>query len=126
MRNVRAAIMPLLVLALVVALSYYELKVGSIAKFDMIWDVLLGGAIGVALALLPSLSGFGAKRNALTGMYWVCGFTVLLLIFYQYMTSITGSQISGLYFLSNPAPRMCVAEGTVLGFCSMIAGRGKV
>ena len=126
MRKFRAAAMPLLVLAGICGLAYGTLSVDAIARFDFIWDALLGAALGAGLALLPAFSGFGARRNALTAMYWLCGFAALLLIFYQYMASVTGLTIDGLLFLSNPGPRMRVAEGAMLGYCSVVAGRGKV
>jgi len=126
MRKFRAAVLPLFLLAGVCSLAYFSLRIDAIAKFDFIWDVLLGAVLGGALALLPALSGFGARRNAYTGMYWVCGFTALLLIFYQYMNSVTGAQVDSLTFLLDPGPRMRVAEGVMLGFCSVVAGRGKV
>ncbi|MCL1963941.1 MAG: hypothetical protein FWF69_02635 [Firmicutes bacterium] len=126
MRKFRAAAMPLVVLAAICSLAYFSLQVGAIAKFDFIWDTLLGAALGVGLALLPALSGFGARRNAYTSMYWLCGFAALLLIFYQYMSTVTGMRIEGLEFLSSPGQRMLIAEATILGFCSVVAGRGKV
>ncbi len=125
MRNFRAAVIPVLLLAAACALAYFDLKFDRVAHFGFIWDVLLGAALGAALVLLPSMSGFSARKNALTSMYWVCGFTALLLVFYQYMTLVTGMRIESLAFLSNPGPRMRIVEGVLLGYCSLMAGRGK-
>ena len=126
MRNVRAVMVPVLLLAAVVALAWFDLQIPIVAHFDFIWDVLLGGALGAGLAFLPVMSGFTVRRNALTSMFWVCGFLSLLLIFYQYMTMVTGLRIEVLAFLASPGPRMRIAEGVILGYCSFIAGRGKI
>lgn len=125
MRNFRAIAMPLLLLAAITALAYANVSVDRIAQFGFIWDVLLGAALGAGLALLPPAAGFPGKRNALTAMFWVCGFATLLIIFYQYMTLMTGMNIETIAFLGNPNGRMRVVEGAMLGYCSIFAGRGK-
>lgn len=125
MQNFQAAVAPLAALAAAVALSWFEPRVDGLAGFAFIWDVLLGAALGACLAAMPSLSGFVMRRNALTGMYWACGFVSLLLIFYQYMTTVTGMRIESLGFLAAPGPRMRIAEGVMLGYASLTAGRGK-
>lgn len=126
MRNIRAAIMPILLLIAICALAWLDVELPIVAHFSFIWDVLLGGALGAGLVFLPTLSGFTVRRNALTGMYWVCGFLSLLLVFYQYMTLVTGLHIDAIAFLDNPGPRMRIIEGTILGYCSFVAGRGKI
>lgn len=126
MRNVRAVLVPVVMLAAVVALAWLQVEVGAVAHFDFFWDVLLGVALGAALALLPQMAGFPAKRNTLTGMFWVCGFLALLLIFYQYMTLVTGMQVEALHFLAAPGARLRIVEGVMLGYCSFVAGRGRI
>lgn len=125
MRNIRAICMPILVLAVLVALAWLQVALPAVARFDFIWDVLLGGALGAGLALMPGLAGFAQKKNAMTSMLWVCGFLSLLLVFFQYMTLVTGMQVEALSFLTAPTTRMRIVEGAVLGYCSVIAGRGK-
>lgn len=126
MRNIRIVFVPVLILAALCGLAMLEIDVTGIAQFGFIWDVLLGGVIGAALALLPAMAGFNVRRNAQTSLLWVCGFVTLLLIFYQYMTLVTGMRIEALAFLAAPGTRMRIAEGVMLGYCSFIAGRGKV
>ncbi len=125
MRKIRAAVVPLLALGATCALALFDVRLDSVAQFSFIWDVLLGAVVGALLALLPSLSGFPGKQNALTSMFWICGFVSLLLIFYQYMSLVTGVQVPQLAFLA-PSPRARIAESAVLGYCSLVAGRGKV
>ncbi len=126
MRNARAAIIPVLLLAALIALSCFELQFDRLANFPFIWDVLLGAAAGIGLSMLPQLSGFSQKKNAATSMYWICGFAALMVIFYQYITSVTGMGFPPVAFLSSAGPRMRIIEGVVLGYCSTVAGRGKV
>lgn len=126
MRNVRAIIVPILLLVILCALAWLQVQLPIVAAFDFIWDVILGAALGVGLSLLPVLSGFAVRRNAMTSMLWVCGFLSLLLIFYQYMTLVTGLQLDSLAFLATPNTRMRIVEGAILGYCSFTAGRGKI
>lgn len=126
MRKVQAVLVPLLILAALVALAWLQVDVPIIARFDFIWDVILGAALGLGLALLPQLSGFAPRKNALTSMFWVCGFITLLVVFYQYMSLVADLHIAALSFLSSPGPRMRLIEGALLGYCSFVAGRGKV
>lgn len=126
MRNLRMIIVPLLILAAISTLAMINVNITAIAHFVFIWDILLGAALGAGLALLPALSGFPTRRNAQTGMLWVCGFISLLLIFYQYMTLVTGMHIDALTFLASPNTRMRIVEGAVLGYTSLLAGRGKL
>lgn len=126
MRNVRVAVLPILLMAAATALAWWRPEVHAIAHFSFIWDVLLGAVLGALLALLPQLSGFTPRRNAATGMFWVCGFVSLLLIFYQYATMLTGLSIEAISFLAMPNGRMRVIEGAFLGYCSVLAGRGKI
>lgn len=126
MRNFRAALVPLLLLAALIGLALLEFNLSVIAHFSFFWDVLLGAAVGVAMALISPLSGFQIRRNATTSMYWICAFVTLLLIFYQYMTFVTGLKIDALSFLAMPRGRARVVEGVFLGYCSLVAGRGKV
>lgn len=126
MRNVRAALVPILLLIAVCALAWFNIDLPFIAEFSFIWDVVLGAVLGIGIALLPALSGFTIRRNAFTSMYWICGFMALLLIFYQYMTMVTGLHADFLEFMTHPGPRMRIVEGVILGYCSLIAGRGKI
>lgn len=125
MRKVRAALLPMLLLIGLTALAWLDVRLDRVAHFGFIWDVLLGLMLGMGLCALPALSGFSARRNALTGMYWVCGFASLLLIFYQYTNLLTGVSAEPLAFLTDPGPRMRIVEGALLGFTSLMAGRGK-
>lgn len=125
MRSVRAVVVPILLLAALGALAWLNIDIAVIAQFPFIWDVLLGVALGVGLALLLPLSGFAVRRNALTGMLWVCAFLSLLIIFYQYMVQVTGLHVEALTFLAMPGTRLCIVEGAVLGFTTLIAARGK-
>ncbi len=126
MRRIRAITVPLFVLAAACALALQNLQLDSVANFSFIWDVLLGSAVGVGLALLPAMSGFPGRQNGLVPMFWVCGFISLLMIFYQYMSAITGMHIQGLAFLAVDNPRVRIVESVLLGYCSMTAGRGKI
>lgn len=126
MRRIRAIMVPLLVLTATCALALFDFKLDSVANFSFIWDVLLGSVLGVGLALLPSTSGFISRQNNLTAMFWVCGFISLLLIFYQYLSTITGTHIQGLAFLAVGDVRIRIVEGVFLGYCSAVAGRGKI
>lgn len=126
MRNVRAIAMPILLLAAVCMLAWLQISVKEVSQFDFIWDVLLGVALGAGLAFLPAMAGFAVRKNALTGMFWVCGFLSMLLIFYQYMTMVTSLQVEVISFLASPGTRMRITEGVFLGYCSFIAGRGKI
>lgn len=126
MRNVRAVLVPIGLLLALGALAWLVIDVPIIAHFDFIWDVLLGALLGAGLAVLPAWAGYPPKRNAQTGMFWACGFVALLLIFYQYMTQVTGLGIEALAFLSTPGTRMRIVEGAFMGYCSLIAGRGKM
>lgn len=126
MRNIRAVFVPILLLAALCALAWFDLSIPIIAEFSFIWDVILGTVLGIALAWLPTLSGFTSKRNQLTGMFWVGGFLALLLVFYQYMVLVTGLNVEALTVISSPGPRMRIVEGAFLGYCSFTAGRGKV
>lgn len=126
MRNIRAVFVPILVLAALMALAWLEVQLAAVARFDFIWDVLLGCVLGMALALLPGLAGFAQKKNVMTSMLWVCAFLALLLVFFQYMTLVTGMRVEGLSFLTTPGTRMRVVEGAVLGHCTVIAARGKL
>lgn len=126
MRNFRAVFAPLLVLCAACGLAMLSVRLEAVVHFDFIWDVLLGAALGILLALLPTFAGFGGKHQAVTSMLWVCGFAALLLIFYQYASMVTGWHMDAISFLSSPGPRLRIAEGAVLGYCSLIAGRGKV
>jgi hypothetical protein len=126
MRKIRVAAMPLLLLAALWALAGWRAELPQIAHFDFIWDVLLGGAVGAGFALLPQMASLGGKRNGLTGLFWVCGFVALVLVFYQYISLVTGVSAQGLGFLENPGTRTRMVEGAVLGYCSFVAGRGKL
>jgi hypothetical protein len=126
MRKIRAAVVPLIALVLVCALASFDAQIESVAQFSFMWDVLLGVFVGVILALLPAMCGFSARQNALTSMFWIGGFASLLLIFCQYMSLVTGMQLKDLPFLSGAMPRARIAEGVMLGYCSLIAGRGKI
>lgn len=126
MRYIRAVVVPILLLAAVCMLAWLQIGVEEVAHFDFIWDVLLGAVLGAGLALLPAMAGFAVRKNALTGMLWVCGFLSLLLIFYQYMTLVTSLQVEALSILASPDTRMRVVEGVILGYCSFVAGRGKI
>ena len=126
MRKARAVVVPALLLAAVTALAWLNVSLDQVAHFAFIWDVLLGAVLGAGRALLPQMAGFGARKNALTGAFWVVGFLSLLLIFYQYMNLVTGIRVEALSLLAGPGPRMRIAEGTILGYASFIAGRGKL
>lgn len=126
MRNLRTLFVPILMLAALCALAWFVLELPIIAHFDFIWDVLLGALLGAAFAWLPQLTGFPSRKNAQAGMLWACGFLSLLVIFYQYMTLVTGLHIDFLAFLATPGPRLRIVEGAFLGYCSFIAGRGKL
>lgn len=126
MQKIRAAVMPVLLLVLAYGLAWYNINISEIAQFDFIWDALLGVLLGIALAMLPTMSGFKLRKNAATGMYWICGFLTLLLIFYQYMTMVTGMKLDVLAFMHPTTARVRIVEGVILGYCSLIAGRGKI
>lgn len=126
MRNIRAAIVPVLLLAVVYALAWVQLTIDQIAQFDFIWDVLLGIVLGLGLAFLPGMAGFAQRRNSVTTMFWICGFLSLLVIFYQYISLVTGMRINEIAFLTAPGPRLRIVEGALLGYCSCVAGRGKI
>ena len=126
MQGFRAMMVPVLLFAAFLLLGAVDLQIPAIAHFDFIWDVLLGAVLGAGLAWLPTLAGFKAKRNATTSMFWICGFASLLIIFYQYMSLVTGSAIQALAFLNVPIARLRIVEGAMLGYCSFVAGRGMV
>lgn len=126
MQKLRVAVVSVLVFVALGALAWLRLDVSFIAHFDFIWDVLLGLALGAAFAWMPTFTGFAVRRNAATGMFWICGFLFLLVIFYQYMTLVIGLHVEQLDFLAAPSTRMRVIEGAVLGYCSFTAGRGKI
>lgn len=126
MRAVRAAIVPFLLLAVLFAVGRLEPSFPQLAHFDFIWDVLVGALLGVCLCLLPALSGFPPRKNKSVGLFWIAAFAALLLIFYQYMTLITGMRLSVVAFLTGVGSRVRVIEGAVLGYCSVTAGRGKI
>ncbi|GHU83122.1 hypothetical protein FACS1894196_2490 [Clostridia bacterium] len=126
MRRVRAAVVPLLLLVAIGALTLWDPRVNVIAQFTFIWDVLLGVLLGAGLALLPSMAGIGAHRTPVAGLFWVCGFFALLLIFYQYTVLVADLSPRVLAFLAKPGPRARVVEGVMLGYASVIAARGKL
>lgn len=126
MRNLRVLVVPLLVFIALCALAMFHFDIPIIADFDFIWDVLLGAVLGAAFALLPAMSGFPVRRNAQTGIFWGCGFLSLAVIFYQYISQVTGMRIDALTFLASPGTRARIVEGAMLGYSSLTAGRGKI
>ena len=127
MKKLRAMLCPVAVLLVLSMLALWNVTVQAIAYFGFIWDVLLGAALGISLALLPTFCGFGARKNASVSMFWVCGFAALLLIFVQYMSLVTDLALPDLPFLSSSYNgRILVVEGALLVYCSVVAGRGKL
>ena len=126
MHRLKAAVVPVLMLVLAVTLAHSSLSVPQVSHFEFVWDVLLGAALGAFLSVLPSMAGFGSKRNALTGMLWVGGFVTMILVFYQYISLVTGVAIDSLSLIAAPSQRMRIVEGTMLGYLSFTAGRGRI
>ena len=124
MRNARAVAVQVLIIAGLCALAWLQLELPAIAHFDFPWGLLLGILLGVLLALLPALAGFPVRPNALAGMYWAGAFILLLLVVYQYLSMVTGLHLDALRFISQPAARLRIVEGALLGFCVTQAMRG--
>lgn len=126
MRKAQAIVLPVAILCILLALAFVELQLDAIAEFAFIWDVLLGIALGVGIAILPALAGFESKRNERTSFFWVCGFVSMLLIFCQYISSVIVLRADIVTFLPQANARMRMVEGAFLGYCSYIAARGKM
>ena len=56
-------------------------------------NVLKGGALGAALALLLPVSGAGRKREPFAGLLWAPAVLLMLVIVYQYLHSVGAVRI---------------------------------
>lgn len=125
MRKIRVALMPLLVLALLAALSLWNINFDKIARFHFLWDTLLGIGLGAGLCWLPALTGTKQKKQAHGSLYWVGAFGMLLLLCLQYMALLTGTALFAWDFLLLANGRSCVVEGAGLGYCVTQALRNQ-
>ena len=125
MLKVRVVLLPLLVLAPLIALARWNVSVGQIAQFSFLWDAFLGIALGAGLYLLPGLSGVRQKVHPNAGLYWVTAFVMALLLCMQYMALVTGYALFNQTWLLMSDGRTCVVEGAGLGYCMAHALRGR-
>ena len=125
MKKLRTAAVPLLTAAVLTALALVSLSVPVIVRFDFLWDVLLGAALGAAFYWLPALSGFPVKKNLPGKKYWICAFVMLVMMCCQYFSLASGLDFRFLSVLANPSVRVRVVEGAFFAFCAFHALRGK-
>lgn len=126
MKKLRALIYPTLLLAGLWLLADININYVRIAHFDFILDALIGIVMGVVFAVIPSVGGFGTRRTPQTSMLWLPAFAMLVVLFYQYASLVTGFTSESLRFLFNPTVRLRVTEGAALGYCVTAACRGKL
>lgn len=107
-------------------LARMNVNLASVARFDFIWDVAVGAVMGVFFLLLPSAGGFPVKKSTYTAVLWLPAFLVLVVIFYQYVSMISGIEAPFLRLLHNPGTRARMVEGAAVGYCAAAGVRGKI
>lgn len=126
MRKARMIIMPIAILGILLVLCHFEVQLDAIAAFNFIWDIMLGIALGIGIALVPSVYGYKSSQNNQPAYFWVSGFVTMVLIFCQYMSTVISINASITPFLPATNIQMRIVEGAFLGYCSFIAARDRI
>lgn len=97
----------------------------AIPHFSFYWNVLLGLALGLLLAMLPLISGAANGRVGFRTQWWVCVCLIVLVLFFQYLLAYGGLSVSWLRWLAVKGDRALMGEGVVLGYVLGFALRAR-
>jgi hypothetical protein len=112
----RVLLAPLAVLALVVFLFGKSVALFSGREAGFFWNVLLGLALGLALGLLPVLSG-DAMRERFALQRWIACALIGVALIYQFAAAFWGLDIPWMRWLHAADTPRLLAEGCLLGYC---------
>lgn len=97
----------------------------AIPHFSFFWNVLLGLALGLLLAMLPLISGTGPSRVPYRAQWWIGVALIVLVLFFQFLIAYGGLSVSWLGWLKVGGDRSLMGEGVVLGYVLGFALRAR-
>lgn len=97
----------------------------AIPHFSFFWNVLLGMALGLLLAMLPLISGTVSARVPYRAQWWIGFCLIVLVLFFQFLIAYGGLSVSWLGWLKAGGDRALMGEGVVLGYTLGFALRAR-
>ncbi len=117
-RKLVVIVVPLLLAALLCGMFPFLLGLGF-------WsNVLMGGLLGVALALLLPLSGASKRREPFAGLLWLPMLLLCVIVAGQYMTSI-GMEVPVLSMFNTSQEQTVLVECAFIGYMAVQVIRTK-
>lgn len=99
---------------------------GGSAATAFFWEVLLGAALGVILALLPVLSGTAGGKTPYRTQWWIAVVILGVVLLMQYLLRFyVAYSIPFLNWLRVNHDRVLVGEGVLLGYTLVYALRSR-
>lgn len=79
-------------------------------------NVLKGALLGVSLALLLPIAGAGKRREPFAGLMWIPALLLVLLVGYQYLSSIGAAELPVFSMLATRDGQVVLAECTFAAY----------
>lgn len=97
----------------------------ALPHFSFFWNVLLGLALGLLLAMLPIISGTASARVPYRAQWWIGFSLIVLVLFFQFLIGIGSLSVSWLRWLAASDVKILMGEGVVLGHVLGFALRAR-